>query len=429
MANRDELRARLRIPQARLDDINALLLDPDLRVVNDLLDVVAKYGTPEEINAQGRQGARPRQPDDPAGRARLLLPGRPDLAAEAARRGRVRQRGGVPPAGAGRRRPRRLTFKDDFAVTLEISAAQYFPWLIAEARQSIEKRELMPGRFIRVRKMRESEADCGDMLALAAAMQIMGASYVETLDTKGTDGSNIHLGGPDTITGLLRRRRPAERSRAQVGGRVPLLLHHLRHAAGAEHQPRHGPGRLPAATSWASRTSSRSACSWATTTRIARAVDADRRQALLARRRHLPADRLQLEQLGQQRDHRDHGAVPQGAGLRGGGALRAPHHRGLPPHRDPAVQPPRRAGGSWPTTCPTSRPSTRAATRTSRSTRAHSSSILDYFRAKEEIEAAGEMDALLQNYLDKHESVNRTARALTEHGLSLIAAPKLHHRK
>ncbi len=61
----------------------------------------------------------------------------------------------------------------------------------------------MPGRFIRVRKIRESEADCGDMLALAAAMQIIGASYVETLDTKGTDGSNIHLGGPDTITGYF----------------------------------------------------------------------------------------------------------------------------------------------------------------------------------------------------------------------------------
>ena len=96
-----------------------------------------------------------------------------------------------------------MTFRDDFAVTLEISAAQYFPWLIDEARQAIANRELMPGRFIRVRKMRESEADCGDMLALAAAMQIMGASYVETLETKGTDGSNVHLGGPATITGYF----------------------------------------------------------------------------------------------------------------------------------------------------------------------------------------------------------------------------------
>ncbi len=50
----------------------------------------------------------------------------------------------------------------------------------------------MPGRFIRVRQMKEQEMD-GDLPAFAAAMQIIGASYVETLDTKGTDGSNIHL--------------------------------------------------------------------------------------------------------------------------------------------------------------------------------------------------------------------------------------------
>ena len=95
-----------------------------------------------------------------------------------------------------------MTFQDDLAVTLEISALQYFPFLIAEARQAIERRELMPGRYIRVRKMEEQVAD-GDILAVAAAMQIMGASYVETLDTKGTDGSNVHLGGPETITGYF----------------------------------------------------------------------------------------------------------------------------------------------------------------------------------------------------------------------------------
>ena len=38
------------------------------------------------------------------------------------------------------------------------------------------------------------------------------------------------------------------------------------------------------------------------------------------------------------------------------------------------------------------------------------------------------MPHLLRNYLDKHESVNRTARALTEHGLSFVAARELHHR-
>ena len=44
----------------------------------------------------------------------------------------------------------------------------------------------MPGRFIRVRKMKEQEID-GDLPAIAAAMQIIGASLVETLDTRGTE--------------------------------------------------------------------------------------------------------------------------------------------------------------------------------------------------------------------------------------------------
>jgi hypothetical protein len=36
------------------------------------------------------------------------------------------------------------------------------------------------------------------------------------------------------------------------------------------------------------------------------------------------------------------------------------------------------------------------------------------------------MNALERNYLDKHDAVNRTARALTEAGLSFIAAQNLH---
>ncbi len=50
--------------------------------------------------------------------------------------------------------------------------------------------------------MKEQEAD-GDLPAVAAAMSIIGASVVETLDTKGTDGSNVHLNGPETITGYF----------------------------------------------------------------------------------------------------------------------------------------------------------------------------------------------------------------------------------
>ena len=148
-------------------------------------------------------------------------------------------------------RARKMSFNKEFAVTLEISAFQYFPWLISEARQAIAKGELMPGRFIRVSKMKESEADNGDMLAVAAAMQIIGASYVETLDTKGTDGSNVHLGGPATITGYFGGIGQPNELCPEVARRVPLLLHELRRHPGAEHQPRHRACWAICSTSWA----------------------------------------------------------------------------------------------------------------------------------------------------------------------------------
>lgn len=93
-------------------------------------------------------------------------------------------------------------FDESFAITLEISSLHYFPWLVVEAKQAIANQELMPSRFIRVRNMKEQEAD-DDLLATAAAMHIIGASWCETLDTRGTDGSNVHLGGPETITGYF----------------------------------------------------------------------------------------------------------------------------------------------------------------------------------------------------------------------------------
>ena len=61
----------------------------------------------------------------------------------------------------------------------------------------------MPGRYIRVRNMAEQSAAGDDIVAVAAAMQVIGASHVETLDTRGIDGSNVMLGGPETITGYF----------------------------------------------------------------------------------------------------------------------------------------------------------------------------------------------------------------------------------
>jgi hypothetical protein len=61
-------------------------------------------------------------------------------------------------------------------------------------------------------------------------------------------------------------------------------------------------------------------------------------------------------------------------------------------------------------------------------TRDHPSDILEYFMPKKDIIEKGLMPKLLQNYLDKHDAVNRTAEALTKQGLSVIAAQKLHKK-
>jgi len=197
----EDLRQRLRISYDRLDAINSILLDPDMQVVNDFLNVVTKYGTPEEINDKA-EAAR----QLPALLERVKDT-QPAYLADLEWLAEQRDKNAFISVADYRRKVLGETadtssFADDFAVTLEISAAQYFPWLKVMAQKAIVNGELVPGRFIRVRKMKEQEAD-GDLAAFAAAMQIIGASYVETLDTKGTDGSNVHLGGPETITGYF----------------------------------------------------------------------------------------------------------------------------------------------------------------------------------------------------------------------------------
>ena len=191
----------LKIPQERLNEINAVLLDPETRVVKDLLAVVSRYGTPAEINRKAEK----------AGQLPSLLQRVREVKPEYLDSLRWLEAQRDQGAFIGIRDYRRkvlgdqadsMHFKDDFAVTLEVSAAQYFPWVIVAAEQAIARGSLMPGRFICVRKMKEQESD-GDLPAFIAAMEIIGASFVETLDTKGTDGSNIHLGGPATITGYF----------------------------------------------------------------------------------------------------------------------------------------------------------------------------------------------------------------------------------
>jgi DNA-binding phage protein len=196
------LRNLLRISDSRLAEINALLTDPDNELINELLEVIEAFGGPQEINRKAQEAAR--FENLMAGLKDAKSPYVDDL------NWLMDQKDSdgfisMPDYYDRVLGPKAKSTKIDQqnAVTLEISALQYFPWLISEARRSIDKGELMPGRYIRVRNMAEQETDNGDVMATAAAMQVIGASYVETLDTKGTDGSNVHLGGPETITGYF----------------------------------------------------------------------------------------------------------------------------------------------------------------------------------------------------------------------------------
>ncbi|HEY5159052.1 MAG TPA: hypothetical protein VII93_13915, partial [Anaerolineales bacterium] len=199
MILREALLQKLSIPAARLDEINSALFKPDMRVISDFLDVVEKYGTPEEINHKAEAA---RQLPALLEQVKTV---RPEYLKDLEWLRDQRDRGAFISLPEYRRKvlgvgADGLIFRTKPAVTLEISACQYFPWLIVIARQAIERGEIMPARFVRVRNMKEQEAD-GDLPAFAAAMQIIGASYVEQLATRGSDGSNIHLGGPDTIIG------------------------------------------------------------------------------------------------------------------------------------------------------------------------------------------------------------------------------------
>jgi hypothetical protein len=191
----------LKISPDKLKAFNSVLLDPNSQVMKDFFAVVAKYGAPAEINRKHRQARKMEN------LFKIVQERQPEAIKDLNWLIEQRDRGAFIPVKDYRRRvlgPKAdaTKFKDRYAVTLEVSALQYFPWVRVMAEQAIANKTLVPGRFIAVRKMKESEAD-GDLPAIVAALDIIGASFVETLDTKGTDGSNPHLGGPATITGYF----------------------------------------------------------------------------------------------------------------------------------------------------------------------------------------------------------------------------------
>ena len=418
----NSLRNRLEIASEAFDEINELLLDPDSRVVNDFLAVVEKYGTVEEINRQAQEAR-----NLPTLMARLREVN-PAYVADLEWLIEQRDQGAFVSIADYRRgvlgdQVNAMTVNQDFAVTLEISALQYFPFLITEARQAIERGELMPGRYIRVRKMKEQEAD-GDLLAVAAAMQIVGASYVETLDTKGTDGSNIHLGGPATITGYFGGvGQPNEHALQwldeflyyyttygikQILNINPgtVLLGYFLHKIGVDNEFKISVfmgNDNPYAALWTligaklfSRPDGSSPLigfNWSNS------VNNETMEITAQFRRQLGFEDVvrfehHITETYKSIVRQPYDRLDELVEVAGHVANISAKHEGAPP----AIE----------------------------TKREHPSDILDYFRDKDEVEGAGDMLFLLRNYLDKHDAVNRTARALTENGLAFVAAQNLH---
>ncbi len=197
-----DLNQNLAVSPDDIAAINSFLTSKDNPLIQRLTKLIESYGGAEAINEKARQA---RDPEKLMQRLKAVdSPYVADLEWLMARR----DEGAFVSMdeyckGVLGKDADLSTLNTANAVTLEISALQFFPWLIEQARQSIANKELMPGRIIRVRNMKEQVEDQGDILATALAMQIIGATYVESLDTRGTDGCNIHLGGPDTITGYF----------------------------------------------------------------------------------------------------------------------------------------------------------------------------------------------------------------------------------
>lgn len=425
-----DLRQRLMIPEKNLKEINDFLLNPDNPLINDLLTTIDKYGGVEEINKKAHEASKL---DNLIQRLQQKQPQYvKDL------EWLMEQRDNSAFININDYRKKILgddlstkKFNDDYSVTLELSACQYFPFFVEGVKLAIEREELVPGRMIRVRRMKEQEED-GDLLAISAAMQIIGASFVETLDTKGTapgpDGApvNVHLGGPDTITGYFGGiGQPNDFAvkwideflyyYTEYGVKQVLninlgtiLLGYFIYKLGIDNEFK---------ISVFVGNDNPYSCFW---TLLAAKLFAreDGSSPLIGFNLSNSVNNQTLELSAYIRNNfgfedvvrLEHHITETWKSI-----VRQPYDR-----RDELVELAPRVknisakheGGNPEVD----------------QNREYPSDILDYFRAKDEIIEAGHWDYLKQNYFDRLDAVNSTARALTENGLSFIAARNLHYK-
>ncbi len=421
-------RDKLRIDQNRLSVINDFLLKDDNPLVTDLLDLIEKHGGVDEINRKARDA---RKLDNLLA---LLDAKKSHYIKDLQWLQEQRDNDAFITIPEYRQKilgdkSKSMKFDDSFAITLEISACQYFPWLIEEAKQSIEKGELMPGRFIRVRNMAEQTAD-NDVIAFAAGMQITGSSYVETLDSKGTypgpDGApvNVHLGGPATITGYfggvgMPNEFPLKWADeylnyytkygiTQVLNVNPgsVLVGYMMHKLGIDMEFKISVflgNDNPYACLWTLLTAKLFSRDDGTTPLIgfnlSNSVNNETIElSAYARKDFGFEDVVRIEhhitETYKSIVRQPYDRLPELLELADHVKNISAKHEGAVPEID--------ASRDYPT------------------------DILDYFRTKEDIIEAGHMPLNLINYLDKHHALNRTAEELTKRGLTFLAAPKLH---
>ena len=423
----DDLRERLSVSPRSLEEINEFLVKPGNPLVDDLVDIVEKHGGVKEINRKASEAGRVEtlmdslEDSNPAFLKDLnWLQGRRDdgafIGLDEYKRRVLGDRAGS------------VEFDESLAVTLEISACNFFPFMVEEARKAIADGDLMPARYIRVRSMREQVED-GDIAAFTAATKIIGATYVQTLDNKGTlpgpDGApiNVHLGGPETITGYFGGVGVPNRYALKW---VDELLHYYT-MYGVSEVLNVNPGTVtlgyllykmgvdirfkisvfmgndnPYAALW---------------TLIGAKMFSreDGSTPLIGFNLSNSVDNWTLEQSAYIRDS---------MGL---GGTRLEHHI-TETYKSIVRQPYDRLDELVEIAARVANISAKheGGVPSVEETREHPSDILEYFMPKEQIEAQGLMPALTRNYMDKHDALNRTARVLTENGLAVLPAWKLH---
>ncbi|MBL7177537.1 MAG: hypothetical protein ISS66_17080 [Desulfobacteraceae bacterium] len=418
-----ELRELLNISGKRLEEINAFLTDPQNELISELLEVIERLGGPQEINRKAQEAGKLENLMDGLEEENSLYLEDLNWLIEQRDQGTFISMVDYHNRILGDK-VKTTEINQKNAVTLEISALQYFPWLISEAKRSIEKRELMPGRYIRVRNMAEQSIDNGDIMATAAAMQIIGATYVETLDTKGTDGSNIHLGGPETITGYFGGvgqpndypikwveeylKYYTTYGIQQVLNINPgtVLVGYFLHKLGINNEFKISVfmgNDNPFAILWTLMTACLLSREDGTTSLIGFNLSNSVNNETIRKAADI-RKALGLENVVRLEHH----ITETWKSI-----VRQPYNR-----RDELVEiakevsniSAKHEGGEVEV----------------EKEMDHPSDILEYFMAKEDIENQGLMSALEQNYIEKHISVNKTADALTQAGIGLVAANKLH---